>query len=776
MEDTVNTFLRAAEMMEKRRTVANTSKASSRSSSQSKKTASSQLLRLETAAKAARATAELSAIENIERESEAGSVVLDNNNELLSEVKVEDWLKSNKGIDSDLSPGAQPFVPVLPLENDVHIKDPPELTDTQAIVRHLNKPTSQLKRFDGDPLEYNRFVRQFKHKIIANSDDKDECMNYLEQYTGGEAHKAIVGYGQLDSSVGFPSAMKELEIRYGDKEIIASAYVKKALEWPIVKQDNPKLLDELGMFLMECQNAIIDLKGVKLLEYPDNIKRIVNKLSYGLQERWRNVVCNLKEKGRSVAFDDLVTFIRKESRKACDPIYGRTALSSVDPKASKSNKSKQTFVAAATTITSTSNQYSTSRCVFCNKEGHFLDNCFELKRKPLDDRIDYFRKNWLCFGCAKSGHRANECKARSTCKEKDCGKRHPTVIHRSPNSKSGVTTETETVTTKTEKAVTGATLVNQLRQSLDAKAKMTVVPVRLRAQNGLKEIVTYAFMDNGSEVSFIRKSLVDEICNRTKPVTLKLGTVSQPQGSDLKTEKAFGLEIRASDEENFEVVQLPPLYAIEEIPVTAGHIVNQDDIGQWPHLSEIYMPDHSGITLGLLLGGNVPDAYSPRDFVSGPSGSPHATKTRLEDQKLETLERQIKETYNQDFPERVIDDEKQWSVEDKMFIDRKSNLRKVDGHYEIPLPLRSDVKLPNNKSVAESRLKSLKKKLVNDDKLRKDYVTFMNGVIESGFAEIFPSDEVEKTDKQLKWGFAKRRLTSGPRFNEQPFRGAVTFP
>ena len=42
---------------------------------------------------------------------------------------------------------------------------------------------------------------------------------------------------------------------------------------------------------------------------------------------------------------------------------------------------------------------------------------------------------------------------------------------------------------------------------------------------------------------------------------------------------------------------------------------------------------------------------------------------------------------------------------------------KVDNHYPTPLPLKnSDVKLPNNRKVAERRLLYLKKRLKKDDR------------------------------------------------------------
>ena len=71
-----------------------------------------------------------------------------------------------------------------------------------AVVRHLNKPISDLQKFSGNPLEYHKFMRQFKSKVLSNCDDVDEQLNFLEQYTTGEAHRIIVGYSYLDAVKG----------------------------------------------------------------------------------------------------------------------------------------------------------------------------------------------------------------------------------------------------------------------------------------------------------------------------------------------------------------------------------------------------------------------------------------------------------------------------------------------------------------------------------------------------------------------------------------------
>jgi hypothetical protein len=42
-----------------------------------------------------------------------------------------------------------------------------------------------------------------------------------------------------------------------DTDVIASAFIKKALEWPTIRNTDTKLLDEFALFLVECQIQLL---------------------------------------------------------------------------------------------------------------------------------------------------------------------------------------------------------------------------------------------------------------------------------------------------------------------------------------------------------------------------------------------------------------------------------------------------------------------------------------------------------------------------------------
>ena len=93
-----------------------------------------------------------------------------------------------------------------------------------------------------------------------------------------------------------------------------------------IKADNAKELDEFSIFLCECENAVQSMPAVRVLDYTENIKRLACKLPYHYQEKFRSVAQTVKEVGDAVSFRHLVNFVKKESRKANDPIFGKEAL------------------------------------------------------------------------------------------------------------------------------------------------------------------------------------------------------------------------------------------------------------------------------------------------------------------------------------------------------------------------------------------------------------------------------------------------------------------
>lgn len=92
------------------------------------------------------------------------------------------------------------------------------------------------------------------------------------------------------------------------------------------------------------------------------------------------------------------------------------------------------------------------------------------------------------------------------------------------------------------------------------------------------------------------------------------------------------------------------------------------------------------------------------------------------------------------------------SIEDKRFLQIMSNTAELqNGHYQLALPFKEDkVIIPNNRSLAKQRLKPLLKKFNKNPKFLNEYKSFLEGVIEKGYAEVIPPEQVN-TENGKTW-------------------------
>ena len=77
---------------------------------------------------------------------------------------------------------------------------------------------------------------------------------------------------------------------------------------------------------------------------------------------------------------------------------------------------------------------------------------------------------------------------------------------------------------------------------------------------------------------------------------------------------------------------------------------------------------------------------------------------------------------------------KPMSIQDRKFLEQMEESAKLrdDGHFELPLPLKVNPPLPNNKPLAEKR------KLMQNPKIKEDYVKYMTDLIKKGYTEEVP--------------------------------------
>ncbi|XP_070549158.1 uncharacterized protein [Ptychodera flava] len=351
----------------------------------------------------------------------------------------------------------------------------------------------------------------------------------------------------------------------------------------------------------------------------------------------------------------------------------------------------------------------------------------------LKDRRDLVRKLKVCFKCFRKGHVATRCKSKITCDV--CNGNHHKVLHDFNQQK-----EQKSDNQPTKSAMTADQPMSAHAAS-GAGCTMPIVPVKVIL--GSKTERCNAFLDPGSNVSFCTEGLAQKLQAAGTRMTLTMKTMGA--ACEIPTRVISGMKIEAISGEGVPV-QLPPIF-------TKGYFLPRLKINS---------------SIDLLIGNNVPAAYAPIDVKTGPPGSPYATKTPLgwvawgvkktgkgkncsnfvlADSSLEKL---YKQSLNYDFPERRVDDRREMSWEDKRFMEvMDSSCKMVNGHYQVDLPLRDqNVRLPNNRQMAEQRLKGLQVKMNKNPQFKVDYIDFMEKVIASGYAEEVSDGEKPKEGRE----------------------------
>ena len=145
-------------------------------------------------------------------------------------------------------------------------------------------PTPEPSVFDGDPLEYHDWSIAFKVLIEDKGISEADKIHYLKRYVGGSAREAISGYFLLRSTSAFERARAVLEERYGNACIVTEAFRDKLDAWPRVR-------DGIGLrrfsdFLNQCQAAMVDMKGLEILNDSRENRKLLQKLPDWIISRW----------------------------------------------------------------------------------------------------------------------------------------------------------------------------------------------------------------------------------------------------------------------------------------------------------------------------------------------------------------------------------------------------------------------------------------------------------------------------------------------------------
>ena len=144
-----------------------------------------------------------------------------------------------------------------------------------TIKQGFTLPKRALAILDGDPLEYWNFIKLFKTSVVSiNAASESEKLMYLLQYTLGVAKDTIKYCLYKDPSLGYQTARRLLEERFGHPFRVASQYVTKLTEGPPLKPSDRTGLLAFADQLKDCENALESFSYQDEINSADNLKKL----------------------------------------------------------------------------------------------------------------------------------------------------------------------------------------------------------------------------------------------------------------------------------------------------------------------------------------------------------------------------------------------------------------------------------------------------------------------------------------------------------------------
>ena len=240
-------------------------------------------------------------------------------------------------------------------------------------------------------------------------------IHYLKRYVSGQAREAISGYFLLRSDSAFEQAKALLEERNGNQFIVTEAFHDKLEAWPKIHGREGNSLRRFSDYLNQCHAAMMDMKGLEILNDNRENRKLLQKLPDWVVNRWSRIVStSCKSKGMYASFGQFAEFIIPEQEEK-EMEKGTTM-----------NERKKRNHAARTLASDTRDNESLS-CFLCKRNSNVLAECRTFGVKPVGEKQELVKKNGLCIGCLQHGHMSKGCTQKSTCKI--CHKRHSTSIH-----------------------------------------------------------------------------------------------------------------------------------------------------------------------------------------------------------------------------------------------------------------------------------------------------------------------------------------------------------
>ncbi|KAK3744933.1 hypothetical protein QZH41_007784 [Actinostola sp. cb2023] len=578
-------------------------------------------------------------------------------------------------------------------------------------------PNITLTKFNGNPLEYADFIDRFKIHIHDKAHLTDDMrMIQLKMHITGDAERSISGLGS--KGIMYATALKTLKEQFGQPSVIARALINSVTKGDRISRNDRERLREFSIDLVNCIATMQRIGYSADINANESLRRIIMRLPDHLIERWRIVVADIREKGQTPTVRHICDFVRKRVKAEFDPDFG-------DINRGQRNSDQRGVFSAQPDQTG-----NTLKCYVCEEENHRVPECPKVTQATIRERLDLFQKARLCYSCPNRGHSIRDCRAKKKCeKGESCPYSHHPLLHadRTPPP----------------------TQASGMASVLDHSSMMPVVRARFRAPNGrIRE--GNILVDSGAGTTIIRKQFSKALGLQGTRERVNLAVVGGKKVEQPESRRV-GFWISSLDSsEEFRIEAHELEQTVLDVPE-----IDRTRLRSFSHLRDLEFSHKAG-PIDLILGVHYSHLHTETETRQGAPFEPVAKKTKLgwfvigSDGMQNTstvcsmsfmkpidLEKFYQfETLGVQAPPDCSCLKSPWSLEDKRAMElMESSCEHQGNRYMISLPWKKDkALLPNNRVVAENRMRSLEKNLLKINEKAQMYDAAIMQYEEKGWA------------------------------------------
>ena len=571
-----------------------------------------------------------------------------------------------------------------------------------------------ITKYDGDPLRWLEFWEQFDIAVHSRKLENVIKFSYLREYLSGKA--AAVLKGIPIKSENYKIAIERLKKEYGSDAKVRSAHIKAIRDIQSVQS-----ISNLPKLRQFYEVVATNYASLESMGYKDHVLCLVEETIMKLPRIARYEITKEDREWTKWGFDK---FLEKfwDYLRACEDIE---PIQSIPAERDTGKRETPRFYSGkpkseSSTILSTTSH--TRSCVYCNDTGHCSTDCTKLKGSQ--ERKAFLQHTHRCYNCTGTKHLSKDCRSTRNCAH--CNERHHTSI---------CLKKAKTLQKEPSLHITNGPVAYQ---TVQAK---------------IGGILCRALLDSGSGQSYVSREHARKLDIRPcREESRVIGTVN----GDMNVQcPIYELEVQGIGE--WSKTEFKTQFArlnvsvLSTVPNVHPEIAKENYI----HLHDIKFSDISvkeALPIHAILGVKDYAHIKMGNIRKGKDGDPIAEETALgwtlmghlyesKEQKTNINLAIDKETTIQEDSRRLWDlDVLGIKDDEEMYAEFKDSIKQnEDGRYCVKLPWKQgSYFLPDNRTLAEQRVRSQLKRMSKQPELLKEYDNIIRQQEEQGIIEPVP--------------------------------------